>query len=105
MKIIGYVILILYALLSLFASILGRKQTKNYASILMSAGAIIAIVSVVLCLVGEFLLSMILMILGLLLIQAASIFNGYILYKKFDPIHQLIRLALEGLIVLFVMLL
>lgn len=104
MIMIGYLLIIIYALLSLVAAFMGKKQTKLYATIIMMVGSILLISSSVLLLLNLKIIGIVLLIIGIILIQLVAISNGYILYKKLNIKHQISRLIFGVIIVLLILL-
>lgn len=97
MKYVVFVIAILYALLSLYASLPAwKKPDRKLTAILMTAGGLLLILTGILCLTG-WTLDWLLCIIGSLLIVEAAVLNGARVgrtHPKYHAVRFVITLAL-----------
>ena len=100
MRLVGYILLGVYTCMMMLSGLAGRKQIKSYVFAIILISSVLNIGGIVLLIFKQELFGLSLSILGLVLIQLTSIFNGYQFHGKVNWKHQLVRFTLSVLIML-----
>ena len=100
MKYVVFALALIYALVSLYAALpVWKKPDRRLTAILMTAGAVILIVTAVLCLTG-WAMDWLLCIIGTLLLVEAAVLNGARVGRT-HPKHHAVRFVITLVLIVF----